>query len=368
MNIGIDARAAYKNFRGGFGTYIYNLVNKMVKISHSHTLNLYLDGTNEVPIPKSKNILPRILKFPFPFLWTQIRLPISLIKYSPDIFLFPSQTIASYVPCTSIVTIHDLGFKKTNTRSLLDNMRIDYQTKKCISISDRIIAVSNNTKEDLIENYSVPPDKITVIPHGCDHIYSNKRKINKSDLLKKYGIKYPYILSLGYLMPQKNIPRLVDAFALFKRESQLPHSLVIAGPRGPDEKRVQHHIIKNKLENNVKRVNYIDHEDLFSLYKYSALFIYPSLYEGFGFPILEAMASGTPVITSNISSLPEIAGDAAVLINPYEITHIASALMDVVINDKLRNTNIEKGYKRAKRFTWQKTAEKTLSLINSLVN
>jgi glycosyltransferase involved in cell wall biosynthesis len=231
------------------------------------------------------------------------------------------------------------------------------------------LADSEATKNDLIELYDVLADRITVLLSGVDVRFHDVR--DKERLLttrKKYNLgTTPYIFSVGTVQPRKNYGRLIQSLARL-RLSGYDINLVIAGGRGWLEDPIYENIRRTKMENHVHFIGFADEADLPALYSAAYCFAFPSLYEGFGLPVLEAMACGTPVITSNVSSLPEVAGDAAIMIDPYDVEALTHSLQQLLDNQNLYQTLIQKGFERAKLFTWEKSARQLREIYQGLLS
>ena len=287
-----------------------------------------------------------------------------LIRSQDDIVHLPNQNFARFalfIKNPYIVTVHDLirfslGFaQETITEKIL--LKLDIRGIKRAS---HIIAVSQNTKDDLIKYLNIPDSKISVIYNGVDH-----------GIFKPYTVKMldkPYILYVGSERPRKNLSRLFEAFAKLKGEfPELKLAKVgISGRSKKYRKETMKKLVSLGLTGDVIFVEYITELDLACYYSSAALLAYPSLYEGFGFPLLEAMACGCPVVTSNTSSLPEVVGEAGIMVNPYDTDGLAQAMRRVLTDDKLRDDMVRKGLEQAKRFSWEKAAEQTLEVYNKV--
>jgi len=227
----------------------------------------------------------------------------------------------------------------------------------------RIITISKSTADDVIRVLGLPKEKLSVVPLGVSAAY---RPITDEQVLREVCARYSlvpheYLLYVGVLEPRKNVPRLLHAYALL-RKSGVRHPLVLVGRRGWKYDDVFRTLEALRLGNDVVFTNHVPEGDLPALYCGARVFVYPSIYEGFGLPVLEAMACGTPVVTSNISSMPEVAGDAALLIEPRDHEQMASAIESVLVDEGLRQSLRERGLKRASVYTWDKTARETLKV------
>ncbi len=287
-----------------------------------------------------------------------------LIRSQDDIVHLPNQNFARFalfIKNPYIVTVHDLirfslGFaQETISEKIL--LKLDIRGIKRAS---HIIAVSKHTKNDLIQYLKIPDGKMSVIYNGIDH-----------SIFKPYTIKLldkPYILYVGSERPRKNLSRLFEAFAKLKGEfPELKLAKIGISGRSKEYRReTMRKLDSLGLTGDVIFVEYITELDLACYYSSAALMAYPSLYEGFGFPLLEAMACGCPVVTSNTSSLPEVVGEAGIMVNPYDTDGLAQAMRRVLTDDKLRDDMVRKGLEQAKRFSWEKAAEQTLEVYNKV--
>lgn len=236
-----------------------------------------------------------------------------------------------------------------------------YSIKK----AKKIITISNSSKNDIIKTYGVKANKIAVIYPGIRKISVNERVLNMNELNKKFGIEGDYILFVGTLQPRKNISKLIEAFSKLKKQNL---KLVIVGKKGWLYEDILNAPAKFGISEKVKFLDFVNDEDLPSLYKNALCFVLPSLYEGFGLPVLEAMQYGCPVLTSNVSSLPEAGGDGAIYFDPQNADDIAQKIEEVISNKNLREEMVKKGYNQVKKFSWKKTAKETLKVLEEVTN
>lgn len=305
-------------------------------------------------------------------LWENFALPAKAFRQKLDLLHSPAFGIPLIrnVARRVVVTIHDLiGVVFPNHLSLPSRF---YWSKWLLWVNrnaDLIIADSESTKSDIIRYMKLNPQKIRVIPLAADERFNLQRdKKEIARVCSKYLIRQPFILFLGNVEPRKNLPRLIRAFAQLRKERKIDHQLVIGGSRSWHYPELAESCQKSGIVSDLKFLDYVDENDIFSLYQASDLFVFPSLYEGFGLPILEAMASGVPVITSNLSSMPEVGGDAVYYVNPYSEEEIAKAIY-FVLND--RNTLGElrrRGLERVRQFSWQRTAQETQQVFEELLH
>ncbi len=281
--------------------------------------------------------------------------------WTPGTFLLP-------VRCSIVGTIFDLTtiiYPEFHKRKVIEHQeKVFHYFKENASL---IIAISENTKMDIMKYLRIPEDKIRTIYCGVGDEF---RKIEDVRVLKSIlrgiGIDYPYILYVGSLEPRKNVERLIEAFIQLKKRRQINGKLVISGIKGWAYQSIFDKVASSGTEKEIIFTGVTPNEFLPFLYNGASAFVYPSLYEGFGLPVLEAMSCGVPVVTSNVSSLPEVAGDAAILINPYSVDELADGIWRILSDKELRNQCIKKGIERAKLFTWERCAKNTLDAFNEV--
>ncbi|MBU1291913.1 glycosyltransferase family 4 protein [Patescibacteria group bacterium] len=345
MNIGINAMAAFKEPRTGVEEYSYQLIKHLAMLegSKKHRFVLYSD----------KN-----LKWPLP-MWTQIRLSAEMVFNRPDVLFIPVHVLPLVHPKNSVVTIHGLEYEYYPEMYLQKHRRyLRWSTKYALKNAHKIIAVSENTKKDLVELYGGDPDKIYVIHHGVDIKRFNIGRDSTSESTK------PYILYLGRLETKKNVQGLVRAFELLKKRHQVPHQLILVGAQGYGYDKIKLEIRNSKFE--ISELGYVSEEKKWQLLKNADMFIFPSFYEGFGIPILEAQSVGCPVITSNVSSMPEVAGQGAVLVESRNAEEICQRMYQIIEDQDFKKRLISQGYENVKKFSWQKCAQETLSVLTGL--
>ncbi len=372
MKIAIDARDILRK-QTGIVTYTVNLVKGLAAVDIENDYTIYLDsyrdkGVGESNLVDKPNFKNRVLPSKGA-VWKQVFLPVNLALHKPDVFHSPTSTIPAIRPCKMVVTFCDL-FHEANPEWLPQKVkdRMSRLYKFAAKKSDKIIAISENTKKDLVKYYGIETDKISVIYPGKDEFFKRldegAREEGKKDLEKKYGIHGPFILHVGALAEWRNVPRLVYAFGTLKLVDRIQHKLVLVGREvwGLDIKK----IVKDAgLSGDVINVDYVPVEDLQLLYNEADLLVFPSLFEGFGIPVLEAQACGTPVVASDTTALPEAVGDAGVLVDPYDEEAIAEGVRKVLQDQKLRDDLVGKGFENARGFSWEKMARETLAVYQS---
>jgi len=268
----------------------------------------------------------------------------------------------------TVVTCHDMISLFNNKHRLIDKLMVSLCIKG-LKKADRIITVSNYSKSEIIKYLDYPEKKIDVIYNGLDHNEFKVLKDNKA-VLRKYGVseRNSLILFVGTEEPRKNLLRIIKSIGKISKKNNNITLLKVGTPLNIDRRHeLKTYIKKLGLENNVKFLDYVSEKDLIKIYNSVDFLVLPSLYEGFGFPALEAMACGCPVITSNTTSLPEVVGDAAITINPYNIDQLAEAMYKLLKNNETRKKLIKKGLKRAKLFTWKKASEETLKIYDEML-
>jgi len=380
MLIGIDASRATIAQRTGTEKYSLNLIRHLVALDRKNSYRLYLNR------PPSRNLQfanCELRVMPFPRLWTHLRLSLEMMRHPPDLLFVPAHVLPIVHPPASVVTVHDLGYLYfPHAHRPLDRLYLDLSTRHNARAASHLISDSQATKRDLVERYGVDPAKIAVVYPGYDAAaFRPVRDRAAIEAVKaRYGIADEYILSVGTLQPRKNLVRLIEAFASMRVgkyasgrvDANLPTcklanlQLVIAGKRGWLYEEIFTKVHQLGLEGKVIFTGYVAEGDLPALLSGASLFALPSLYEGFGLPVLEAMACGVPVICSNVSSLPEVAGEATVLFDPLDVEGMAAAMERVLSDEELRAKLRARGFERARRFSWENCARETLAVLESV--
>lgn len=363
MIIGVDAAClgvTDKRLKAGVYHFAVNLMQNLLSIDRKNKYLLYSFYPISKDLLKSfgPNACNRVLTPKKG--WLNLRLSLEFLLRKPDIFLGLSQALPFYHPVKSFVYVHDLAFELYPQFYPGANPRLSRQTKFAVKNADRIVAVSNATKNDLTRLYGVDPRKIAVIYHGVEDRF-------KPGLLKVLP-QIPYFLFVGSYKPGKNIPTIIKAFRLFLKNFKKPCRLVIAGSDYWEDTQANKLIKELNLEKQVKIAGFVREDELPRLYRGATAFVSPSFYEGFGMPILEALASGVPVITSPKGSITEIVGDAALLVDPEDYEGLGKAMLKVATDDKLRDRMIEKGLEKSKQFSWQKSAKELFNLYENIRN
>lgn len=374
--VGIDYTPAYEQ-GGGIGRYVRELVTALSRLDLDTSYHLFVSGyTNSelLSFPlnysyKSTRLTPKWLAR----IWHRANLPFPVELFTGSLDLFHATDFV--LPPTlsrvkTLLTVHDLSFVRVpESASPTLKAYLDYVVPRSIARSTHVLADSQATKDDIVGLYDVDSSKITVLLSGVDNRFFDRiDAVSLMTTRMKYGLgSVPYIFSVGTVQPRKNYERLIHSLAKL-RQSDVDIHLVIAGGKGWLDSPIYQTISDTHMDEYVHFIGFADDEDLPALYQSATCVAFPSLYEGFGLPILEAMASGVPVLTSNLSSLPEVAGDAAILVDPYNLDEITDGLLHLITDTNLRNELTQKGLLRAKQFTWEKSATQLLSIYNNLLS
>ena len=360
--------------RVGSGEYCFELLLNLNKLDKENNYIIYLPQAPSSDLPKEssnwryKIVRPRKM-------WTLLGLSLEFLfkRSKPDVFFSPTHYLPILPPknsASSILDVSYLRFPELFKRSDLQQLTI--WTKFSIKKAKKIFTISQASKDDIIKEYGVSEEKVVVTYPGIkSEIRIPKSEINSkftmqnSKVLKeKYGISGDYILFVGTLQPRKNIVKLVEAFSRLRKKDI---KLIVVGTKGWQYEEILQAPKKFNIQNKVKFLDNVTDEDLPAFYKNALCFVLPSLYEGFGLPVLEAMRYGCPVLTSNASSLPEAGGDAAIYVDPLDVNDITKNLELIINNEKLRKKLVEKGYEQVKKFSWEKTARETLNALEGLM-
>lgn len=362
--IGIDASRAAKKQKTGTEWYAYHVIEELKKIVPSdYEVRLYSPKPLEGELAKLPSNWKNVVLWWPGYLWTTLRLAFEVLARPAHVLWLPCSGLPLWVSKKTINTVHDVGFDRFPAayrwyRRLFHQFYIKEALRRCSAL----LTVSQFTKQELVELYKARPSQISTTPLAAESSFHAYEQKEVEPVLKKYGITKPYVLFVGRVEHKKNIPRLIAAF----EEVQVNNpylQLVLAGPKGDAEGLVRS-AVKN-LPHNIKRLNWVEADELPLLFAGAHVFVFPTLYEGFGIPILEALASGTPVITSKGGAHEEVAGDAAYLVNPISSEDIANGLRKLVSDDELRVKLRNRGLERSQQFSWRKTAEITWEVIKS---
>ena len=370
MRIGIDGRAA-KWYRGtGIGTYTYQLINSIDKVDNINDYLVFLPENSALDLSDNFNI-ELVRATTESNFWDEVRVPNILNDKKIDLYHVPQNGVGlnNNIDCHKAITLHDIiPLRMPETVSDRYLYIFNNELPKIINNCDGIITVSEFSKQDIAKEFNFPKNKIFVTHLASEDIYRPLDKCQcKKILEKEYGIKGDFILYVGGFSPRKNIIGLIESFSLLKKKTRQNLKLVITGKKG-----ISYSIYKNRtvslgIENDVIFTDFIPLEKLPIFYNASKLLAYPSFYEGFGLPPLEAMACGTPVIASNLTSIPEVCNDSALLIDPYNTYELTSSIERVLNDESLRLSMIKKGLIQSSKHSWNLTAKSTLSAYEKII-
>ncbi len=365
MHIGIDASRIALDERSGTENYTLKLIEAIGKIDKTNRYTLYFNKLPRFFEVSYKNISTRYI--PMPYLWTQVRLSLECLVRPPDILFVPAHTIPALrrPSLKTIVTVHDLGAKFLEAyHKFPQKIYLNWSTEYVSRLATHIIAISESTKKDLTTTFKTSPKRISVVHEGVDHSFFYPRQEKEVEAVKlRYGLKKKYFLYVGTIQPRKNLVNLIGAFAKF---SDPRFDLVLVGKAGWLHDEIYAAPKKFGVSGSVKFLGFVSEGDLPALYTGATAFVLPSLYEGFGLPVLEAMAAGAPVLTSNVSSLPEVSGGNALLAKPNDVNDIANNLAKLAKDADLRRKLSAGGLEWAKNFSWEKTAQETIKVFEKV--
>jgi glycosyltransferase involved in cell wall biosynthesis len=400
LRIAIDTRRV-ADF--GIGTYIRNLVRALARIDDRNQYQLITTGTAVAELSGLPQNFQTVAfaggkKEPLAGL-AQVRYGFFLRNLDADLFHIPLNSVPLLMPKPYLVTIHDMSTLLFAGQLGYANRLRHFFLRRGLIRADRVIAVSMATCRDVETVLGIPASRMRVVYNAPDPIFHSAAVMAQAQgeesgppggsrgtlrmdipgryppeiqrVLDRYRIHYPFLLYVGRTNPQKNIPRLVEAFAVLRGEIQ-DHSfyrdlrLLIIGDEISRYPALRHAVIQSRVEDSVRFLGFVPIDTLRAFYQAAAAFVFPSLYEGFGLPPLEAMACGTPVVSSSVSSLPEVVGDAAEIVNPENVFDIARGMREVLLNHALRVRLVERGFEQARRFSWERTAQQVLDAYEEI--
>ncbi len=382
MLIGIDASRALRARRTGTERYSLEIIRHLLHLpaAQAHHWRLYTDTTLPPAIfvaptgaQNDQTTSPASVEscvLPGQRLWTHRALAREVVRRPPDVLFVPAHVLPFVQPAhrlpPSVVTIHDLGYHYfPQAHSRFQQLYLPWSTRWNAWAAQAVIAVSRATATDLQQQYNTPAQKITVI-HEAAAWPQPDSAWSAQTLRTHYALPARYALYVGTLQPRKNLTRLLRAYHHLLQQHTLDWDLVLAGAGGWESAALQQLATELGISQRVHFLGYVAEEALSALYVTACFFCFPSLFEGFGLPILEAQTYGVPVMSANNSSLPEIAGDAAILIDPTDVEAMADAMLQLSQDEALRQRLIAAGYANVKRFSWQKAAQETLAVLESV--
>lgn len=377
MRIGIDGRLV--THRRGIGNLVFHLLHALSKIAGDYSLVIYVaDAAARRVVPDDPRFSVRVLIPRLYPLWEQFSLPVAAAQDRLDVLHCPANTAPVFLNRTlplilSVMDVmyllpHEVLPKSSSWYQRVGRRYLRHVVPLVARRASAIVTISEHSKLDIVKYLGVHEDRITVTPLAAHPAYfSVPDKTLVQRALSKYGLVRPYVLALGAIDPRKNTERIVRAFAAFQKKGSTNHQLALAGLSGPMANAYVRLAKSLGIAECLKTLEFVSDAELIALYSAAEMFVYPSLYEGFGLPIIEAMACGTPVITSERGSILEVAGGAAMMVNPLDVEEIASAMYRLAWDVNLREALIEKGRARAAMYSWQKTAERTFQVYERVV-
>ena len=371
MRIGIDATICFTPKPTGLGIYTINIVNELAKIHDDIVVWTVDDANFEIDNNKLRKVMQPLRHagaklFQFRPFWLKMFLPQKLREEGVDVLFSTVPSALTNAPVPHVITVHDLiplTFPGESPKPVCWNYK--HRVPRILDNASALITISDYTKKDLESHWGINGSKISTVYEGYDE--NNFKPVNDATVLEKHGLESDnYLLYVGNASPRKNLHNLIKAFSAVK--DRVPHKLVLCGAKTSLEvKALRKLIAAYNIGSKVVLLDYVPYRELPVLYANAALFVYLSLYEGFGLPVLESMACGTPVLASNTTSIPEVAGDAALLIDPTDSNAITKSIY-AMLSDKARMQNLSKaGLERCNEFSWRKAAREILDILKSQV-
>lgn len=355
MIIGIDGSRAFLEKRTGIEEYSFQVIKNLRDKLNDCEVRLYLRSGQKVNFDLPANW--KIKEIKLPYLWTQLGLSWEMFFHPVNVLFIPAHVVPLIHPENTIVVVHGLEFEFIpEAYSFWARMYMRWSIRSSCRWAKKIIAVSENTKKDLVGLYNIPKEKVEVIYEGLSTNYESNTNIRIAPDTK-------HLLFIGRTEERKNIIGIVEAFEILKEKYKIPHQLILAGKPGYNYKNIKSQITNSKYKKDIFEKGFVSEEEKQELLKSAGVFLFPTFYEGFGLPILEAQAMGVPVVASNNSSIPEVAGDSALLVNPKKPEEIAKAVWKILNDNNLREDLIKKGLENIKRFSWEKCGEKTSEVL-----
>lgn len=370
MVIGIDASRANNTQKTGVEWYAFFLIEELKKIVPK-TVNVIL--YSEKPLEGELAVLPanwssKVLRWPPRRFWTQIRMSYEMLFHAPDVLFVPAHVFPLIHPKKTVMTVHDVAaFRFPHSYNWFERWYSLWSAKYAVKNLWRVIVPSIFTKDELKSLVNTDQKNIVVVNHGFDQKFTEKKsEAEIAKTLEKYNIKKPFLLSVGRLEEKKNTIGTIHAFEILKRSYHHDDlQLILIGKSGYGGEKVDEAIRSSKFSQDIIHPGYVEQRDIPAIFQAAEMFVFPTLYEGFGIPVLEAFASGVGVITSKNTSTAEIAGEAAVLVDPEDVKSIVDAMEILMTDLELKQKIIEKGKARLKDFSWKNCAQETWKILHS---
>ncbi len=367
MRIVIDARKLH-DF--GIGTYIRNLVTELGVLDHDSQYVLLTRPDDAATAAAAGPNFQAVVETSRPYsIGEQWRIPRAAARARATLLHEPHYVLPPLIRCPTVVTIHDcihLRFPEylpSRAAFAYAHTMIRLAARK----ADRVLTVSDASKRDILHYTGVAPEKVVVVHNGLDARFATVPDADAVDRVRqRFQLDHPFVLYVGNIKPHKNLERLIAAFASMRADGPDGLKLVVIGDETSKHPGLRQAVHRHRLDKHVRFFGFQPAATLVTFYRLARAFVFPSLYEGFGLPPLEAMANGTPVVTSNVSSLPEVAGNAALLVDPYDVASIAEGIRRAVTDEALRADLIAKGHARAREFSWARAAADTLAVYREV--
>jgi glycosyltransferase involved in cell wall biosynthesis len=373
MKIAINTRFLADRNLEGFARFIYEITRRMVDRHPEDQFYFLFDrkrydkshifGTNVKPV-----VVPPQARHPYLwYIWYEWSSKRALQKIKPDVYLSPDGLNSTHLSFPSVTVIHDIGFEKLDDQ-LPATVEKYYRkmTPKIVAGSDKVVTVSEFSKKEICQTYSVDTATVEEVHNGFTSNFKPLSQNEKEEIRAEYSEGKPYFLFVGSIHPRKNIERLIGAFEMFKEHSGSPMKLFLAGRWAWKSEGIRKRYEQSPFKNDIVATGYISEKTLSKLMSGARAFCYLSLYEGFGIPILEAMAAGIPVLTSSISSMPEVAGEAALFADPMDEKEMSRQMEKLATNEILRHQLIDKGFQRINKFDWDRSADQLYHILKYL--
>ncbi len=359
--IGIDASRAFVKNRTGIEEYSYQVIKHLRTEMENEQVILYLrwgDRKNiDFKIPKNWQVKELLKKY----FWTQFGLSVELLVNPVDVLFVPAHTIPFIHPRRSVVTIHGLEYEfSPESYSLYSRIFHRFFIKKSCRWADKIIAVSDKTKQDLIKLYKTSADKIEIIPNGFNSV--DVESVKKNKIIKN---SVPYLFFIGRLEERKNVINIIKAFEILKNKYHYSGTLLLGGGKGHGYDKIKKVIKESPYKIDIHELGFVSEDEKWQYFKYADAFLFPSLLEGFGIPILEAQSMETPVVTSDLSPMKEVAGDKRIIVNPNEPLQIAEIVHKILQSKELREDIVRWGLENVRKYSWERTAKEIAGILKS---
>lgn len=374
LKIAVNTRLLLKNKLEGIGWFTYEALKRIVIEHPEHEFFFIFDRKYDDEFIFASNVKPIVIgpqaRHPFLYyLWFEYSIPFILNKIKADIFLSPDAYCSLSTKTKTLIVIHDLNFEHfPENLPWLVRKYYRYYTPRFAKKANRIATVSEFSKNDIVDQYNIPSEKIDVVFNGANENFKAIPDNTKTKIKQKYTEGKDFFVFIGALNPRKNLVNLFKAFDIYRTQNKTTVKLVVVGEKMWWTGKIKETYDNMKFRDEVEFTGRLEPEELYKVVGTAIAVTYVSIFEGFGIPIVEAWYAETPVITSNVTAMPEIAGDAALMVDPFIPGSIADAMKSITFDDGLRQKLIEKGRRRREQFSWEKTAENLWASIEKTVN